>query len=211
MPRGGAQQGRRMTAVGPRDRATLGIDDRVDDREQMLVAQGELVAVEQRQRLARRPVSGLGQGECARQRPQLSHRGGGPDATPGDVAHHDAEPAVRQLERVVPIATNLHAEPGHLVGGGQRDAGAPGEALGNQPALELDRDPVLLLVQLGAPDGERGAVGRVLESERSVRAERASGREGQAEAADIRSLDHQRHLRQRSSSTASASLDSAWT
>ena len=55
------------------------------------------------------------------------------------------------------------AEPGDVVGGGQLDAADLGKALGDQAALELDRDAMLLLVQLGAADRQRGAVGGVLE------------------------------------------------
>ena len=91
------------------------------------------MAVEQGQRLSGRPAPCLGQREGARQRAQLPHRRRRPDAAAGDVAHHDAEPAVRQLERVVPIAAHLDADPGHLVGGGQLDPRTSGRLLGISP------------------------------------------------------------------------------
>ncbi len=110
-----------MAAVGPRDRAPLRVDDRVDDREQVLVAPRELVAVQQRQRLAGVAVAGLGEREGAGQRPELSHRGRRPDAAAGDVADHDPEAPVGHLERVVPVPADLRGKPRHVVGGRHRD------------------------------------------------------------------------------------------
>jgi len=135
-----------MTSVGPCDRAVLGIDHGVDDREQLLVPEGQLVTVEQRQCVTGRPMALAAQRERARQGPQLPHRRGGADAPAGYVADDDAEPAVRYLERVVPVPAHLHAEAGDLVGGGQLDAVHLGQALGDQPTLKLDRDEVLLVV-----------------------------------------------------------------
>jgi hypothetical protein len=83
---------------------------------------------------------------------------------------------------------------GHLVGRRQADPGDRREALGDQSALELDRDPVLFFVQLRTPDGQCGAVGRVLEQRALGGAERASRGKAQAQATDVRPLDDQRHL-----------------
>ena len=150
-----------MTAVGPRDRALRGVDDRVDDREQVLVVAGELMAVQQRQRVAGVPVPALREREGAGQGPQLPHRGRRPDAPSGHVADDDPQPSVRHRERVVPVSAHLRAEPGDVVGGRDLDAAHLGEPLRDQATLELDGDPMLLFVQLRPADCQRRAVGRV--------------------------------------------------
>ncbi len=53
---------------------------------------------------------------------------------------------------------------------------------------------MLLLVELGPADRQRGTVGRVLEERALGRAERPARRLGKAQVADGRALDNERHL-----------------
>ncbi len=53
---------------------------------------------------------------------------------------------------------------------------------------------MLALVQLRAPDPERGAFGGVLHQRSLCGGERAAGREAHAQDAGLRPFDHDRHL-----------------
>ena len=64
-------------------------------------------------------------------------------------------------KRVVPVASDLGAEAGCLILGRQLDSIDRRQARRNQPSLQLHRDPVLLLVQLGAANRESDPVGRL--------------------------------------------------
>ena len=160
----------------------------------MLVVALELVVVQQRQRFAGIAATAPGERERPGERAQLTHRGSGADAPPGHVADDDSEAAVRHRERVVPVPAHLRADTGDVVGRDDVDTAHLREALRDQPTLELDRDPVLLLVQLRAADRQRGAVGRVLEQRALGGAERPSRRLREAHVADFRPLDHERYL-----------------
>ena len=145
-----SQQRRRVPCTGPGDRAPRRVDDRVDDREQLGLAKCELMAVEPGQHLAGRAEALVRQREGARHAAQLAHRRGREDSAPGDVAEHYTEPAAGQGERVVPVAPDLGA--GRLVVRGELQPADLGQPLGQQAALQLNRDAMLLLVQLRLAD-----------------------------------------------------------
>ena len=69
-----------------------------------------------------------------------------------------------------------------------------GKLLGQEPTLQLDRDLMLALVQLGAPDPERGALGGVLHQRALGGGERPAGREAHAQIAGLRPFDDDRYL-----------------
>ena len=122
------------------------IDDYVDHGEQLVLALRQLEAIQSGQDLARHQAAIVGEGECAGYAAELPHGRGGGDALAGDVSEHDAEASAGEGERVVPVAADLVGGTGRLVVSGQLDPSDLGQSLGNQAALKLDRDPVLLLV-----------------------------------------------------------------
>ena len=108
-------------------------------------------------------------GMLARERPEdeLRHRhvGGRVDPVPGDVAEHDGEPAVAQLEEVEDVAADVDLR-GGLVDRADLEPGDRRPLARQQRPLHRLRELLLLLVEAGVVDRERGLL-----------ADRARGRE----------------------------------
>ena len=94
----------------------------------------------------------------ARERPEdeLRHRhvGGRLDPVPGDVAEHDRQTAVRELEEVVDVAADVDPSRG-LVDAADLEPRHRRQLAGQQRALHRLRELLLLLVQAGVVDRER--------------------------------------------------------
>ena len=98
-------------------------------------------------------------GVLARERPEheLRHRhvGGRVDPVPGDVAKHDGEPAVTQLEEVEDVAADVDLGSG-LVDRADFEPRDRGPLARQQRSLHRLRELLLLLVEPGVVDRERG-------------------------------------------------------
>ena len=104
--------------------------------------------------VAQHPPRDLGRrgvlvGERAVRVPQLAHQHGGGDAAAGHVADGEMHDPVGAAQRVVPVTADLEPDAAGAVAAGQVDAFDRGQRLGQQAALERDRDVVLLRVSAG--------------------------------------------------------------
>ena len=85
-------------------------------------------------------------GERAEGVAQLPHQHGGRDAAPGDVADREVEDPVRSPHRVVPVAADREPDATRVVAPGEVESLDRRERVGQQAALQRDRDLVLALV-----------------------------------------------------------------
>ena len=119
---------------------------------------------------AGQPASDLGRrgvvvGEGAEGVPQLAHQDGSRDAAPGDVSDGEVEDPVRPPHGVVPVAADREPDTARVVAPGEVEAFDRRERVGQQAALQRDRDVVLSLVAAApgralsthAPRGRRAA------------------------------------------------------
>ncbi len=115
--------------------------------------------------------------ECVRAQraAQAAHQRGRGQALAGHVAHHQPDPPAGHRDHVVPVAPHLGLRGGGQVAGGHREPGQLREAVGQQAPLERLGDPVLALVDPGAVDPERHAIGGQPEQGQVVRGEPARG------------------------------------
>jgi hypothetical protein len=125
---------------------------------------------------------------------ELAHRRRRGNPATGDIAEHDPDPPLGERERVVPIATDLGPGAGGLVVGGELDARHVGQPLRQEPALELDRDPVILVVELRLADRERGAVGGVVEQRPLGFVERSTAWRRDRDRPELEPLEADRRL-----------------
>ncbi len=129
---------------------------------------------------------------------EAAHQCRGPDPVADNVADRDADPAVRQLEHVIPVAADLVAR--RQVAGRDRDAHRLYRALGQQASLQHSGDPVLVLerrVQPRALDARGRAGGSDLEHREVTLDELPRGQRADVQDADQIALDDQRDAEQR--------------
>ena len=81
------------------------------------------------------------------------------DPAPGHVADREVDDPVRPAQRVVPVAADLEPDAARAVAAGEVDALDRGQRLGQQAALQRDRDLVLLLVAPRAGERAAGVLG----------------------------------------------------
>ncbi len=147
-----------MPRVDEPQPAVVGLDDRVDDRRQVVRAQGAVVDVHPLRERGRRVA-------LERVRPrdaaQLAHPGRRRDAAARDVAHDEADAPARERDDVVPVAADLDPVPAGAEVRGEGDAGQLGQRLGEEVVLEGRGDVLLALEQERPADDERRALGRV--------------------------------------------------
>ena len=145
-----------MAGARARDLAALGVDHELDHRDELpgrdlggddLVRGGEEVA--RVEMLAR---------ERAEDELRHRHVGGRVDAVAHHVAEHDREPAVVEREEVVDVAADVDARR-RLVDVAELEARQLGRRARQQRALHRVRERLLLLVQAGVVDRERGLAG----------------------------------------------------
>ena len=108
----------------------------------------------------RQEVGRLGVLARERAEDELRHRhvGGRVDPVAGDVAEHDREAAVRELEEVVDVAADVHPRR-RRVDGADVEPGDLRLLARQQRALHRVRELLLLLVEARVVEGERGLAG----------------------------------------------------
>ena len=136
-----------MAGGGVCDLTRVGIDGEED---------GSCHAVERNE--AGQPAGDLaGRGvvvrEGAKRVPQLPHQHGGRNAAPGDVSDGQVEHPVRPPHGVVPVAADRETDTARVVAAREVEPLDRRQRLGQQAALQRDRDVVLSLVASRA--GER--------------------------------------------------------
>jgi hypothetical protein len=158
MPPPGREQRRHVAGRDEPQPPEVGLDDREEQRGHRVRRHGDVVGVQP-------PREGGGavalERVGARDAAQLAHAGGRRHPAAGHVAHHDAQPAAGQGQRVVPVAADGRAARARGEVGGDADARDLRQPLGQEVALERGGEEPLALVQRGALDDERHALGDV--------------------------------------------------
>ena len=176
-----------MPGARGNERATVGIQHQIEHRRRaarLELAQKAAEALEHRAR--RHSV------QCVRAQPaaELPHDGGGMEAAADDVPDRHAEPAVRKLEGVVPVAAELGGCRGQVAAGERhrRQVRKPR----HQAALERIGEAALPL-RNAAGDRESSAVGGALKQVDLVVGEPAMLQRPYVQDADHAPLHEQGH------------------
>ena len=146
--------------------ARIGIVDGVDDRGERRIETVARKAVESSERGRR--LQAL-EGDRAQRVPKLPHRSGRLHAFTDDVADHEPEPAIGELDRIEPVPADLDVQRPGEVASGDLDAREPRERDRQHAALQRCGDRSLRFVVACAIEGLRALARERLQEPTVVR------------------------------------------
>ena len=173
---------RRVPGAAPLQRAGRDVEVAEEQRRQRPAGHPRDEVVEGVDGLARRQAL---QGVRPHRRPQLTHHQRAGQALAGDVADAHRDPAVGELEHVVPVAADLHLLLGGAVRRRQLQAGQLREALGQQEALQGRRDRRVALDVPGLLDDGRQDPGQRDEQRSRLGPQRLGGGQPGGQRAEV--------------------------